>query len=89
MTRPFIVLGDRTDHDGEVITASGTAFIHGKGVARVGDRVTCRKTGHDRETSISTGDPTVLIDGRAAARHGDETCCGAILLSSQRVTGID
>ncbi|MBY4897539.1 PAAR domain-containing protein [Cupriavidus sp. AU9028] len=87
MTRPFIVLGDKTDHGGVVISASGTSTAHGKGIACVGDRVTCPKSGHGRETTIVTGDPTVLIDGRAAARHGDKTACGAVLLSSQGVTG--
>lgn len=86
MTRPFIVLGDKTDHGGVVISASGTTSTGNKGIACVGDRVTCPKTGHG-ETTIVTGDPTVIIDGRAAARHGDKTACGATLLSTQGVTG--
>lgn len=45
MSRPIIVLGDKTDHDGTVIGASTTTDIDGKGVARVGDKVICPKHG--------------------------------------------
>lgn len=86
MSRPFIVLGDKTDHGGTVISASGTTTAGGKGIACVGDRVICPRSGHG-ETTIVTGDSTVIIDGRAVARHGDKTSCGATLLSSQGVTG--
>lgn len=85
MGRPFIVLGDKTDHGGEVIEASGVSDTHGKGFARVGDKVTCPKRGHGT-TVIVTGDPTMIIDGKAAARHGDKTACGAMLISTQAVT---
>ncbi|SCB22468.1 PAAR domain-containing protein [Cupriavidus alkaliphilus] len=87
MARPFILLGDKTDHGGVVITASGNTSTNGKGIACVGDRVTCPRSGHGGITVIVTGDPNVIIDGRAAARHGDKTACGATLLSSQGVTG--
>ena len=85
MGRPFIVLGDKTDHGGEVIEASGATDTHGKGLARVGDKVSCPKRGH-RSTEIVTGDPTMIIDGKAAARHGDQTSCGAKLISTQSVS---
>ncbi|SPD68025.1 conserved protein of unknown function (plasmid) [Cupriavidus taiwanensis] len=87
MARPFILLGDKTDHGGVVITASGNTSTNGKGIACVGDRVTCPRSGHGGTTVIVTGDRNVIIDGRAAARHGDKTACGATLLSSQGVTG--
>lgn len=86
MTRPFILLGDKTDHGGVVISASETSDNQGRGIARVGDKVTCPKKGHGRVTTIATGDPTALIDGRPAARHGDKTACGATLLASQFLT---
>ncbi len=86
MSRPFILLGDKTDHGGVVISASETSDCNGKGVARVGDKVTCPKQGHGRVTTIVTGDPSMLIDGRPAARHGDKTACGAILIASQSLT---
>lgn len=87
MARPFIVLGDKTDHGGEVIEASGVTDSHGKRLARVGDKVTCPKKGHGT-TVIATGDATMIIDGRPAARHGDKTACGATLIASQAVSTI-
>lgn len=85
--RPFIVLGDATDHGGVVIGASQVSLTHGKPIARVGDQVTCPRRGHGT-TVIVTGDPTMIIDGSAAARHGDKCACGAILISSQFVSTV-
>lgn len=85
--RPFIVLGDQTDHGGVVIEASQMTDTHGKGIARVGDQVTCPKRNHGT-TVIVTGDPTMIIDGKAAARHGDKCACGATLISSQFVSTV-
>lgn len=83
--RPFIVLGDRTDHGGIVVGASQVTLTHDKPIARVGDQVTCPKKGHGT-TVIVTGDPTMIIDGQPAARHGDKCACGATLISSQVVS---
>jgi uncharacterized Zn-binding protein involved in type VI secretion len=85
MGRPFIVMGDQTDHGGVVVGASGTTDTHGKRIARVGDQVTCPKKGHGT-TVIVSGDPTMIIDGMPAARHGDKCACGATLISSQFVS---
>jgi len=86
MGRPFILLGDKTSHGGVVISASETSDCDGKGIARVGDRVTCPQRGHGSVTTIVTGDPTAIIDGQPAARHGDTTACGATLIASQSLT---
>ena len=81
MSRPFIRLGDRTDHDGTVIEADMTFDVHGKPVALVGHKVVCRKC---RGTfPITTGTEDMSSFGMAVARHGDKTACGATLLSSQ------
>jgi uncharacterized Zn-binding protein involved in type VI secretion len=85
--RPFIVLGDQTDHGGVVIEASVMTDTHGKGIARVGDQVTCPKRNHGT-TVIVSGDPTMIIDGKAAALHGDKCACGATLISSQFVSTV-
>ncbi|MFT3856101.1 MAG: PAAR domain-containing protein [Aquabacterium sp.] len=85
MGRPFIVLGDSTDHGGQVVGASGTTDSHGRRIARVGDQVTCPKRSHGT-TVIVSGDPTMIIDGMPAARHGDKCACGAMLISSQVVS---
>ena len=85
--RPFIVLGDRTDHGGVVVGSTMTTDTHGKRLARVGDQVTCPKKGHGT-TVIVTGDPTMIVDGAPVARHGDKCACGATLISSQVVSRI-
>ncbi len=85
--RPFIVIGDQTDHGGVVIGATMTTDTHGKRLARVGDQVTCPKKGHGT-TVIVTGDPTMIVDGAPVARHGDKCACGATLISSQVVSRI-
>ena len=82
MGRPFIVLGDKTDHGGEVVEAASASDTGGVRIARVGDKVTCPKRGHG-PTTIVTGDATMLIDGKPAARHGDKTACGATLVAGQ------
>ena len=83
MSRPFIVLGDKTDHGGVVIEASAMSDAAGKGLARVGDKVTCPQRGHGGTTVIVSGDPTMIVDGKAVARHGDKTACGATLIAAQ------
>jgi len=88
MGKAFIVVGDKTDHGGEVIEGSPSTTAGGKRVARVGDKVTCPKKGHGGTVVIASGDPTCIIDGQPAARHGDKTSCGAILLASQ-ATSLD
>lgn len=85
MSKPFIVLGDKTSHGGKVISACPTATTHGKPIARMGDKVTCPKCGSN---TIATGDNTEIIMGKPVARHGDKTACGATLISSQSVTVI-
>jgi uncharacterized Zn-binding protein involved in type VI secretion len=86
MSQPLIVLGDKTDHGGVVIEASKFSDSGGKGIARVGDKVTCPKRGHGETTVIVSGDPTMIVDGMPAARHGDKTACGATLIATQFVT---
>ena len=84
----MIVLGDKTDHGGVVIEASGVTDTHGKCIARVGDKVQCPKKGHGT-TQIVTGDLTMVIDGKAVAYHGCKTSCGATLISGQSVTTVE
>ncbi|MFG6469077.1 PAAR domain-containing protein [Roseateles sp. BYS87W] len=86
MGKPFIVLGDKTDHGGVVLEGSPVSTVMGKAIARVGDKVSCPKKGHGGTTTIVSGDPTCLIDGKPAARHGDKTACGATLLATQSVS---
>lgn len=85
--RPFIVMGDRTDHGGVVIGSTQTTDTFGQRLARVGDQVTCPKKGHGT-TVIVTGDPTMIVDGAPVARHGDKCACGATLIASQVVSRV-
>lgn len=85
MTRPFIVLGDKTSHGGTVISADLGSVVHGKAMAPVGDRVVCPRC--KGVFAIRSGAPDVLdATGRGYARHLDTTDCGARLLSSQATT---
>ncbi len=86
MSRPFILVGDTTDHGGTVISGAPGSDVQGRQIARVGDQVTCPRKGHGRVTTIVSGDPTCLIDGAPAARHGDKTACGATLIATQSLT---
>ncbi|GAA0751249.1 PAAR domain-containing protein [Ideonella azotifigens] len=86
MSKPFIVVGDKTNHGGVVIAGAPTTTTSGKAIARVGDQVSCPHRGHGGTTVIATGDPTCMIDGKPAARDGDTTACGATLIASQAVT---
>lgn len=89
MSRPVIVVGDRTSHGGVVLTGSPFSDVDGKGIARIGDKVTCPQKGRGSVTTIVTGDLTDMIDGSPVARHGDKTACGAMLISSQMLTYVD
>lgn len=62
MMRCVIRLGDKTDHGGSVITGSSTMIIQGKGVARVGDKVSCPIKGHG-VTTIIEGSPKMRDQG--------------------------
>lgn len=83
MGKPFVLLGDSTNHGGKIIEGSPQSDIDGKPIARVGDKVTCPQKGHGGVTTIVSGDPNCLIDGKPAARDGDKTACGATLIASQ------
>lgn len=84
--KPFIRIGDSTDHGGIVTGGSSTDLADQKSIACVGDAVTCPIPGHG-PTVITAGDSTVLINGRAAAREGDSCACGAKLIATQRGSG--
>ena len=83
MAGPVIVLGDKTSHHGTVVEASQMSDSGGKGIARVGDKITCPRHG---DGTISSGDLRLLVDGKPVARHGDKTSCGATLIAAQRAT---
>lgn len=77
----IIRLGDATSHGGKVVTASGTALVHGIAVARKGDACVCPLNGHS-PCVIAEGDQAVMIAGIPVAFEGHKTSCGATLISS-------
>lgn len=85
MSRPLIVMGDKTSHGGTVISADVTFGINGKYVARVGDMTVCPKC---KGTFAITSGADDLMDGngKGYARHMDSTACGAKLISGQITT---
>jgi len=85
LTRPLIVLGDKTSHGGTVITGDATSTTHGKPMARIGDMTVCPKCKGTFPISQAT---SIISDGsgRSYARHLDGTACGARLIATQSVT---
>ncbi|RYE73462.1 MAG: PAAR domain-containing protein [Oxalobacteraceae bacterium] len=81
-----IRLGDATSHGGKVLSASGTASVHGVQVARKGDACSCPLNGH-APCVIVEGDPMVLVGGVPVAFQGHKTSCGATLISSAPSSG--
>lgn len=80
-SKRVIRLGDRTTHDGVVVSAAGRFQMFGKPVARLGDKVTCPIRSHGSCTIVE-GDPHWSIDGTPVALEGHKTSCGASLISS-------
>jgi len=90
MARKYaIVVGDKTDHGGTVLTGDNTFYCNGKPVARVKDTVTCPLC--KRTTRIVTStDPASSAANQGMAFDGDLTDCGAKLISGgQRFLYID
>ena len=76
-----IRLGDSTSHGGEVVSATSHVTVQGKPVARLGDKCTCPKRGHNH-CVIVEGDPDWTIDGIPVALEGHKISCGAVLIAS-------
>ncbi|WP_317850433.1 PAAR domain-containing protein [Pseudomonas sp. GL-RE-20] len=85
MSQGFVLLGDRTTHDGEVISASSTTFVHGKPVALVGDEVSCPAHGTN---PIVDGCSDCWEDGRAMVVDGCRSECGCQVISSAPDCGV-
>lgn len=79
--RKIIRLGDDTSHGGKVVSATSHVTVGGKPVARLGDKCTCPKRGHNN-CVIVEGDTAWTIDGIPVALEGHKTSCGAVLVSS-------
>jgi uncharacterized Zn-binding protein involved in type VI secretion len=69
MSKGFVLLGDKTTHGGQVLSASSTMIVNGKKVALIGDKVSCPKEGHG-VNAIIEGSPEWSSDGKAIAVDG-------------------
>lgn len=81
MSEALIVLGDKTDHGGTVISAATVASTGGKPIARLGDMVECPRC--RGKFAIVQGNPAMTFDGAPAAFDGCAVACGARLIASQ------
>ncbi len=82
MSKAVIRLGDPTDHGGAVVAVSATHHtVDGLPVARVGDRCSCPRRGHNN-CVIVEGDSAYTVDGIPVAFEGHRTSCGARLKAS-------
>lgn len=81
MSQGFVLLGDKTTHDGEVISASSTFFINGKPVALVGDEVSCPIPGHGNNPIVE-GCGEWSENGRQLVVHGCRSECGCRVICS-------
>ncbi|MCL6702262.1 PAAR domain-containing protein [Pseudomonas sp. T1.Ur] len=81
MSQGFVLLGDKTTHNGEVISASSTMIIRGRPVALVGDKVRCPIPGHG-VNPIVEGCEGWSENGREMVVNGCRSECGCQLISS-------
>ncbi|MDR1397818.1 MAG: PAAR domain-containing protein [Desulfarculales bacterium] len=79
--RGVIRIGDKTSHDGQVITVYGEMEVQGRIVARIGDLVSCPRC-EGGPFKVIEGDLDVTDHGIPVAFDGHKTECGAILISS-------
>lgn len=84
--RAIVRIGDKTTHGGTVVSGDQTYIVHGKQVARVGDKVACPTC--LGVYPIVSGASNVF-SRTPIARHDDVTACGAKLIASQYTTTID
>jgi uncharacterized Zn-binding protein involved in type VI secretion len=78
--RGVIRLGDKTTHDGEVISAAADFTVLGKGVAVEGDSTYCPKC--KGKFPIQPSGSSRRHHGKQVAYDQDLTACGAKLISS-------
>lgn len=81
MSKGFVLLGDKTTHGGEVISASSTMIANDKTVALIGDKVSCPIPGHGINAIIE-GSSEWSSDGKAIVVDGCHCECGCQVISS-------
>lgn len=71
-----VCVGDKMSCGGTVITGSPFSDVNGRAIARVNDKIACKKN-----CVIVTGNLSEIIDGAAMALHGSQTSAGCTCLS--------
>ena len=87
MSQGLVLLGDKTTHGAEVISASSTTIVNGKRAALVGDEVRCPLPGHG-VNRIVEGCPDWSVGGRAMVINGCRCECGCLVISSAPDCGV-
>lgn len=90
MSLKIIMVGDKTDHGGTVISGSPDHDIRGRAIARLGDKVDCplpypggKPHGVNK---IITAHDTLTVNGVPVAVDGCTTECGCKLIGSVPAT---
>lgn len=81
MSKGFVLLGDKTTHGGQVISATSNMIVNGKTVALVGDKISCPVPFHGANNIIE-GSPEWMSDGKAIVVDGCRCQCGCQVISS-------
>lgn len=81
MSNGFVVLGDKTTHGGEVISASSTITVNNKRAAIIGDKINCPIIGHGINAIIE-GSSEWSSDGKSVVVNGCHCECGCQVISS-------
>lgn len=86
----IITVGDKTNHGGTVISGSPTHDIHGRAIARLGDRVDCPQFylgGKPHGVNkIITAYNSFTVNGVPVAVDGCTTECGCELIGNLSAT---
>ena len=86
MSLKIITVGDKTSHNGKVISGSPMHDIAGRAIARLGDKVDCPAHYPDGKphgvNQIITAYTTLTVGGIPVAVEGCETECGCKLIGS-------
>lgn len=90
MPLKIIVVGDKTDHGGQVISGSPTHDIGGKAIARLHDKVLCPQFYPGGKphgiNKIITAHETLTAGGIPVAVDGCKTECGCTLIGKVNAT---
>ena len=79
--------GDKTTHNGVILTGSAHSSVHGIPIARLGDKVFCPKC-KPHISEIVEGKDNYTDRGVPVALQGHLTSCGAQLISSPAAPAI-